>query len=564
MSDIPLDRALLTGMIATAGVLVLMPLLIRAAPRLGMVDDPTRDTRRVHINPIPRVGGVAVAVVLALALAVQAQPLDGTVWLLAGLAVLLGAGIIDDRGSLPPAPKLLAQAVAVALAMAGGWILPSVPIPLLGIELTATWATWPVTLVLGLGLINATNLIDGLDGLAAGIGCVTALAFAAMAGMSGDVPACIASTALAGCLVGTLAFNSHPARVFLGDTGSMIIGFMLHVLGLALIRGHPGGDPGLSPFVVLLVLVIPWADSAYVMLSRLLHGGNPFRGDKTHVHHQVLGLGFDHRMAVITLVSLSAAIACLAVLLRRHPHDTLFLLTLLCAQSVIFGLRYLRRSRVWSRLSLRLERMRRERNTARIEAAGHPGGRPIAAVVGVLAIALAAAHVPALARHAPLSGLAAAAGVALVLTVLATTRRWDNHVTSIMAAMCGGVLAFAVESGHWHASDVDGRGLQTIYLVRSLTAALFVAALLLLWLRRRLHLLIDGPVDLVLIAVAASTVWLARDRLALPPNAIIAPALAWYLACKACAGEEGWRKWLVPATVTAAGAIFAGWQLLRG
>ena len=193
---------------------------------LGMVDDPTRDTRRVHINPIPRVGGVAVALVMALALAVQTQALDGTLWLLSGIGVLLAAGIVDDRGSLSPAPKLLAQAVAVALAMAGGWILPSVPIPLLGIELTAAWATWPVTLVLGLGLINATNLIDGLDGLAAGIGCVSALAFAAMAGLSGDVPACIASTALAGCLVGTLAFNSHPARVFLGDTGSMIIGFV--------------------------------------------------------------------------------------------------------------------------------------------------------------------------------------------------------------------------------------------------------------------------------------------------------------------------------------------------
>jgi hypothetical protein len=339
---------------------------------------------------------------------------------------------------------------------------------------------------------------------------------------------------------------------------------MLHVLGLALVRDPAGGGSGLSPFVVLLVLVIPWADSAYVMMSRLLHGGNPLRGDKTHVHHQVLGLGFDHRMAVIALVSLSAAIACAAVLLRRHPHDTLFLLTLLCAQSVIFGLRYLRRSRLWSRLSLRLERLRRDRNAARIEAAGHPGGRPVAFVVCCLAVALAAAHLPALDRHAPLSGLAATAGVILVLIVLATTRRWDNHVTSIMAAMCGGVLAFALESGHWHGGDPDGRSLQAIYLVRSLTAGLFVASLLLLWLRRRLHRLIDGPVDLVLIAVAASTVWLARDRLALPPNAVIAPALAWYLACKACAGEEGWRAWLVPASVTAAGALFAGWQLLRG
>jgi len=127
MMGLPLDRALLTGMITTAGVLVLMPWLIRAAPRLGMVDDPGRDARRVHVNPIPRVGGVAVTLVLAAALAAQVQPLAGTAWLLAGLAVLLVAGIIDDRGSLAPGPKLLAQAVAVALAMAGGWNCPPCP-----------------------------------------------------------------------------------------------------------------------------------------------------------------------------------------------------------------------------------------------------------------------------------------------------------------------------------------------------------------------------------------------------------------------------------------------------
>ena len=560
MSDIPHDRALLTGMITTAGVLVMMPWLIRAAPSLGMIDDPTRDTRRVHINPIPRVGGVAVTVVLAIALAMQAQPLAGTLWLLGGMAVLLVAGIVDDRGSLAPVPKLLAQATAVLLAMLGGSILPGVPIPLLGVELTNPFVTWPVTMLLGLGLINATNLIDGLDGLAAGIGCVCAIAFAAIAGLDGDIPTCIAATALAGCLVGALAFNSHPARVFLGDTGSMVIGFFLHILGVSLIQGAGAESGGISPFVVLLVLVIPWADSAYVMFSRLLHGGNPFRGDKTHVHHQVLGLGFDHRMAVIALVSLSATIACVAVLLRHGPHDTLFLLTICCAQSVILGLRYLRRSRGWARLALRLERMRRDRNTVRIEAADHPRGRPLAAVVGLLGIALAAAHLPALTRHAPLTGVAAAASVGLVLIVLGSTRRWDNHIASIMAALCGGTLAFALEAGHWHDGSLD---ITAIYLVRSLTAALFVAALSLLWLRKRLHLLIDGPIDLVLITAGASVLWLARDRLGLPPNAVLAPALAWYLACKACVGETGWRSWMVPAAVTTAAGIFAALQLLR-
>lgn len=434
------------------------------------------------------------------------------------------------------------------------------PIPLVGVELTATWVTWPVTLGLGLGIINATNLIDGLDGLAAGIGCVAALAFAGLAGLAGDVPACVAGTALAGCLLGALAFNSHPARVFLGDTGSMVIGVMLHVLGLALVRGGGAEGVGYSPFVVLLVLVIPWSDSAYVMLSRLLHGGNPFRGDKTHVHHQVLGLGFDHRMAVITLVSFSAAIACLAVLLRHRPHDTLFLLTLCCAQTVIFGLRYLRRSRVWSRLSLRLKRMRRERNTACLEAAGLPRGRTLAALVGIIAAALAVTHLATIGRHAPLTGLAAGGAVGLVLLVLATTRRWDNHITSLAAALCGGALAFSLESGQWHDGSTD---LRAIYLARGLTAALFVAAILLLWLRRRLHLLIDGPSDLVLIAAATGTVWLARDRLALPPNAILAPALTWYLACKACVGEQGWRQRAVPVAVTLAAAIFAAAQALR-
>ena len=555
MIDLPLDRALLTALIATGGVLLLMPLAIRLAPRLGMVDDPTRDARRQHAEPVPRIGGVAVILVLAAVLAAQREVLPGLPWLLGGLAVLLAAGIVDDRGSLAPGPKLLAQAVAIGVAMTGGWILPTVPIPLTGFELTATWATWPATLLLGLVLINSVNLIDGLDGLAAGLGCVAAFAYAAIAALHGDVPTCLAATALAGCLVGALAWNSHPARVFLGDTGSMAIGFMLHVLGLGLVIG-PVDGPTASPFLVLLILVIPWADSGYVMLARLAHGRHPFRGDRSHVHHQVLGLGLDHRMAVLVLVALGTLVAALAVWLRDRPHDTLFLLTVCLAQGIIVGLRYLRRSEAWTANVSRIEAWRHRYLSSQLELQTHPRW---SALLALFACGLAAVHLPALFRHAEVAGLTAGAVVLVALLGFAITRRWDHPAFALLLALIGATLALALEAAQWQEGLPD---LGTIYAARALTLATFATALVLLWLQRRLHRLIDGPLDLVLLAASACLLWLVRERLPVPPNTILAPALAWYLACRAAAGECGWRRWAVPLAVLVMGAALAAWQVL--
>lgn len=555
MTDLPLDRALLTGLIATGGVLLLMPFAIRLAPRLGMVDDPTRDARRQHAEPVPRIGGVAVVLILAAVLAAQRDVLPGLPWLLGGLAVLLAAGIVDDRGSLAPWPKLLAQAVAVGLTMAGGWVLPMVPIPLTGFELTGAWATWPTTLLLGLGLINSLNLIDGLDGLAAGLGCVAACAYGAIAGLHGDVPTCLAATALAGCLVGALAWNSHPARVFLGDTGSMAIGFMLHVLGLGLVCS-PAGDPIASPFLVLLILVIPWADSSYVMISRLAHGRHPFRGDRSHVHHQVLGLGLDHRMAVLVLVALGTLVAALAVWLRDRPHDTLFLLTICLAQAIIVGLRYLRRSEAWTANTSRIEAWRQRYLSSQLELPTHPRW---SALLAVSASALAAIHLPALVRHAETAGQIAGAGVLTTVIILAATRRWDHPAVALLLALIGASLALALEAAQWQEGLAD---LSVIYAARALTLSTFLIALILLWLQRRLHRLIDGPLDLVLLSAGACLLWLLRDRLPVPPNTILAPGLAWYLACRAGAGESGWRRWTAPAGILITGAALAIAQAL--
>jgi hypothetical protein len=261
-------------------------------------------------------------------------------------------------------------------------------------------------------------------------------------------------------------------------------------------------------------------------------------------------------MAVLVLVAFGTLVAVLAVMLRDRPHDTLFLLTVCVAQTIIFGLRYLRRSEAWTAYAGRLEAVRHRYLSSQLELPTHPRW---SALLALLAVGLAAVHLPTLFRHAEFAGQAAGAGVLGAFLVLVLTRRWDHPAIALLLALTGAALALALEAAQWQEGLPD---LGTIYAARALTLATFTAALVLLWLQRRLHRLIDGPLDLVLLATGGCLVWLARDRLSVPPNTILAPGLAWYLACRAAAGESGWRRWAVPSSVLAMGAALAAWQYL--
>ncbi len=239
------------------------PVARQAALRFGIVDRPDGRLKR-HAEPVPYLGGLAVflAYLVALGLVFAFNPLLLGL-LLAGTLTLL-VGLVDDFGVLTPAAKLIGEGVAVFVLLRSGAVIELVEVPEV--------LRWPLAAVWLLAICNAFNLLDIMDGLAASVGAVAALAFGVMAVANGELPEAAASFALAGGLIGFLVFNLHPARIYLGDAGSLTVGITLGALALA-IRWSDRSPAGfLAP---LAILALPLGDTVFVTLLRA-RAGKPF------------------------------------------------------------------------------------------------------------------------------------------------------------------------------------------------------------------------------------------------------------------------------------------------
>lgn len=274
---------LITFLIAATSAFALSPFLFPLAYRIGAIDVPS-DSRRMHKTPTPRIGGLAVFG--GFLVAAVLSPSGQIAALLSGGLVLVAIGLVDDVYRIDPYRKLAFQIIAAFVAVAFGANM-SVGNGLLSAAVSVAW------LVI---LPNSFNLIDGLDGL-----CVRVSIFASIGlfFISGSASA----LALAGALVGFLPRNLRPARMFLGDTGSLFIGFVLGVISLEAVAYD------VSPAALLLIFALPLADTGFAFFRRILNGRNPFRPDREHFHHRLTDLGFSHREASL-LLSLTALALC--------------------------------------------------------------------------------------------------------------------------------------------------------------------------------------------------------------------------------------------------------------
>ncbi|MCM2334960.1 MAG: undecaprenyl/decaprenyl-phosphate alpha-N-acetylglucosaminyl 1-phosphate transferase [Anaeromyxobacteraceae bacterium] len=306
--------------LALLGSLALTPLARRLAWRIGAIDH-VRSTRQVNRSPVPRLGGLAIAGA-ALAAAGAALLLDeaGREALVAegrlGAAVVAGAlaivalGLRDDLRGVGPGTKLLAEFGAGGLLFVAGLRLDAIGLPLVG-TLELGWLSLPATLLWVAGVTNAVNLVDGLDGLAAGVVAVAAGALGLIALIAGQPLVALLAAALAGSSLGFLRHNAFPATVFMGDTGSLFLGFSLAGLSLRLLQG-PGPSAGMV--AIGLALGIPLADTALAVARRALRAAPLFRADRGHLHHRLLARGMGHQSAVRVLWAASLAMASAAVL----------------------------------------------------------------------------------------------------------------------------------------------------------------------------------------------------------------------------------------------------------
>jgi UDP-GlcNAc:undecaprenyl-phosphate GlcNAc-1-phosphate transferase len=307
----------MTFAIACVVGLLVTPLVRHYAYRLELLDMP--GGRKVHQVPVPRLGGVAMTLAFAVGVGfagLVASELGSAAFLrlslapaiLAGVALLLVIGVVDDVRGVPALAKLGGQVVVALVAAIMGLRLEhlvfpwgSVDLGLLSVPLTVAWVV---------GVINAVNLIDGLDGLASGVVLTVLGAFGLLAAIDGTDPILPIIAATAGAAVGFLAYNVHPASIIMGDTGSMLLGFVVAAVGILLTQDS--ARP-VAPWVPIIALGVPLIDTAWAVVRRTARGEPFFVADRGHVHHQLLRRGLSQRDAMLTLTALSGALALLAV-----------------------------------------------------------------------------------------------------------------------------------------------------------------------------------------------------------------------------------------------------------
>lgn len=310
MTDLTLSLVGALG--AGLTVAALVPWMIRLAPRIGAVDVPC-DGRRMHTRPMARTGGLALFVGLLVGIGASGMETPPLIALVCGATLLVLLGVFDDIYRLPPALKLTVQLIAAATALGNGgsWtrlpLLGSVSLPR-ALALTVG-VLWTVT------LINAHNMVDGMDGLAASIGAVEALSFACLLALQGRGNDGSLALSTAAVCVAFYLYNRHPARLFMGDTGSQLIGLVLGVLSLRLDLNAMGSLGCLVPF---LVVALPLSDLGFAVVRRLARGESPFAADRGHWHHRLYDAGLGQRAVCRWLATFSLLLGGVGILLSRE------------------------------------------------------------------------------------------------------------------------------------------------------------------------------------------------------------------------------------------------------
>lgn len=316
-----LVSAMLISFIAT-------PVVKSLAEKVGAVDVP-KDNRRMHKHPIPRMGGLAIFLGFLLSTLVFVPLSTSLRGMLLGGVIIVVLGIIDDIHALPAMPKFIVQIAAALIAVLHGNVIQVLSNPNIFSEnpywVLGPWAI-PISVIWIVAITNAVNLIDGLDGLAVGVATISSLTMLVIAMLVSDNLVALMMAALAGSCVGFLPYNHNPAKIFMGDTGSTFLGFVLATVS---IQGLFKFYTIISFAVPFLMLGLPLFDTCFAILRRLSKGQNPMSPDRSHVHHRLIDMGFNQKQAVAILYVISAILGLSAVVLTTS--GALKAMVLLCA-----------------------------------------------------------------------------------------------------------------------------------------------------------------------------------------------------------------------------------------
>lgn len=319
------------------------------AHKVGAIDVP-KDARRMHQKPIPRLGGLAIYGGFLCSILIFGQLDETMLCVLLGAAIIVALGIFDDVLALGAKLKFVVQIVAAAIPVCIGDLqiglftnlnpLSDTPFVHLGILAV------PVTIIWIVGITNAVNLIDGLDGLAVGVSSIAAITMLAVALLTGNMPIAITMAALAGACIGFMPYNLNPAKIFMGDTGSTFLGYMLATVS---IMGLFKFYAVISFAVPFLILGLPIFDTANAIIRRVAAGRSPMSPDRGHVHHKLIDMGFNQKQAVAILYAISATLGLTAVVLTSSGEVKAIVLLLAVLAAILVGAGIIYGAEHWSK-----------------------------------------------------------------------------------------------------------------------------------------------------------------------------------------------------------------------
>lgn len=308
-------------------VVLLTPVVSLAAWRLGVLDVPSEE-RRLHRAPMPRLGGLAIFA--GIAIPALALGHDHGFWgIMLGAALMTTLGLIDDVNPLHPGVKMIGLIAIAAVPVYFSIRIDHVTLPLLGAFNLGAWS-YPATILWIVAIANIVNFIDGMDGLAAGFCAIAALTFAVLSASLDHPDAAAVSAIVAGAALGFLRYNFHPATIIMGDSGSLMLGYLLATLA---IQGVLKTAAAVSLVFPLMVLALPILDTSFVILKRLKYGQPIYRADRSHFHHRFANIGFGQRRTALTLYAWCLVLSAFALAIRfvpnhRHGWDTVAVLVL--------------------------------------------------------------------------------------------------------------------------------------------------------------------------------------------------------------------------------------------
>ena len=319
------------------------PVIKKIAVKFNIMDIP-KDNRKLHKTPIPYLGGVAIFIGFIVSISIFLNFDKQITGLVIGGSIILLIGMIDDIFDVTPIIKFIGQLIAVFIVIRSGIVIPKLSHHIFipgsqWIELSEIWS-YILTFLWIAGMTNAVNLIDGLDGLAAGVSAIAALS---LLGVSIFLPGVtytvlVIAVTLAGACIGFLPHNFNPAKIFMGDSGSMFLGF---VLGSLSVIGPFKTITVVSFLVPVIILALPIFDTSFAILRRVVTKQKITVADKNHVHHRLLQVGFSHRKAVIILYIFTAILGLMAIVLTGTEVVRIVVLISLVLLFIFFGIRYL-------------------------------------------------------------------------------------------------------------------------------------------------------------------------------------------------------------------------------